>query len=133
VAAQKLARIEQKLSVLATMRDALGKYDKQLKSGTCSTIEILQRDSEFQPAANRSSDHRKRKSTRHLRPLLGESPVASLLERSEGRLGDQVMRKAPALPGLANPVLDISQTGSDGKQSCKCGYVKLVDLPYAQQ
>jgi len=65
------------------MRDALsklvGKYDKQLKSGTCPIIEILQRDSEFQPAANRSSDHRKRKSTRHLRPFSENrpSPVCS--------------------------------------------------------
>ena len=46
LAAQKLALIEQKLSQLHTMRDALAKLvrkcNKNLKSSTCPIIEILQ-------------------------------------------------------------------------------------------
>jgi len=63
LAAQKVALIEQKLSQLETMRSALTKLvrqcDKSLKSSTCPIIEILQRDSESQPAANGSSSQRK--------------------------------------------------------------------------
>ena len=48
LAAQKVASIEQKLSQLQTMRDALVKLvhqcDKKLKSSTCQIIEILQRN-----------------------------------------------------------------------------------------
>jgi MerR family mercuric resistance operon transcriptional regulator len=45
LAAQKLALIEQKLSELATMRDALaklvGQCDRKLKRAACPIIEIL--------------------------------------------------------------------------------------------
>ena len=48
LAAQKLALIEQKLAQLGTIRDALKKLvrqcDKNLKSGRCPIIEILQRN-----------------------------------------------------------------------------------------
>jgi hypothetical protein len=60
--AQKLALIEQKLSALATMRDALsklvGQCDKQLKSGTCPIIEVLQWDSRPEQSAKESSNLR---------------------------------------------------------------------------
>ena len=61
LAAQKVALIDQKLSQLQTMRSALTKLvrqcDKKRKRSTCPIIEILQRNSEYQPAANGSSDH----------------------------------------------------------------------------
>ena len=61
LAAQKVALIEQKLSQLQTMRSALTKLvrqcDKKRKRSTCPIIEILQRNFEYQPAANGSSDH----------------------------------------------------------------------------
>ena len=51
LAAQKLALIEQKLTQLGTIRGALMKLirqcDKNLKSGACPIIEILERNSEF--------------------------------------------------------------------------------------
>jgi MerR family mercuric resistance operon transcriptional regulator len=52
LATQKVALIEQKLSQLEAMRDALTKLlrqcNKNLKSSTCPIIEILQRDFESQ-------------------------------------------------------------------------------------
>ena len=61
LAAQKVALIEQKLSQLQAMCSALTKLvrqcDKKRKRSTCPIIEILQRNSEYQPAANGSSDH----------------------------------------------------------------------------
>jgi MerR family transcriptional regulator, mercuric resistance operon regulatory protein len=65
LAAQKLALIEQKLSTLATMRDALsklvGQCDKQLKSGTCPIIQILELDADTRWAANGSKNRCKPK------------------------------------------------------------------------
>jgi MerR family mercuric resistance operon transcriptional regulator len=87
LAAQKVVLIEQKLSQLETMRSALTKLvsqcDKKLKSSTCPIIEILQRGSESQPAANGSGGQLKRKSGKTSSPLVGESPVASLFKRRE--------------------------------------------------
>ena len=58
LAARKLALIEQKISELANMRDALsklvGQCDRKLKRGACPIIEILQWDSEIDPSANGS-------------------------------------------------------------------------------
>ena len=92
LAAQKVASIEQKLSQLQTMRSALTKLvrqcDKKRKRSTCPIIEILQRNSEYQPAANGIKRSSQRKSTTSS-SLLGESPVANLLERSEGRLATE--------------------------------------------
>ena len=58
LAAQKLALIEQKISELATMRDALaklvGQCDRKLKRAACPIIKILQWDAPIEPPANRS-------------------------------------------------------------------------------
>jgi MerR family mercuric resistance operon transcriptional regulator len=58
LAAQKLALIEQKISELATMRDALanlvGQCDRKLKRAACPIIEILQWDASVDLSANRS-------------------------------------------------------------------------------
>ena len=61
-AARKLALIEQKISELANMRDALSNLvsqcDRKLKRGTCPIIEILQSDFGADPSANGSNrDH----------------------------------------------------------------------------
>jgi hypothetical protein len=62
LAARKLALIEQKISELANMRDALsklvGQCDRKLKRGACPIIEILQWESGVDPSANGSNyDH----------------------------------------------------------------------------
>ena len=58
LAAQKLALIQQKLSELATMRDALANLmrqcDRKLKRAACPIIEILETDTPVDPSANRS-------------------------------------------------------------------------------
>jgi MerR, DNA binding len=58
LAARKLALIEQKITELATMRDALaglvGQCDRKLKRGTYPIIEILQCDSSVDPSASRT-------------------------------------------------------------------------------
>ena len=55
LAAQKLAFIEQKLTQLGTIREALKKLirqcDKKLKGGACPIIAILQGNSQSWPAA----------------------------------------------------------------------------------
>jgi MerR family mercuric resistance operon transcriptional regulator len=62
LAARKLALIEQKISELANLRDALSKLvsqcDRKLRRGTCPIIEILQSDSGAHSSADgRSRDH----------------------------------------------------------------------------
>ena len=56
LAARKLALIQEKLSELAIMRDALAKLvdqcDRKLKRGACPIIEILQWESGVDPSAN---------------------------------------------------------------------------------
>jgi MerR family transcriptional regulator, mercuric resistance operon regulatory protein len=73
--AQKLALIEQKLSALAAMRDALsklvGQCDKQLKSGTCPIIEVLQWDSRPEQSAKESSNLRNPNRKTVFAPSLG--------------------------------------------------------------
>jgi MerR family mercuric resistance operon transcriptional regulator len=82
LAAQKLALIEQKLSELASMRDALselvGRCDKQLKSGTCPIIQILKLDADSRWAANGSKKRRnpKEQTSSH---VLRESEVSAFL------------------------------------------------------
>src|SRR5260370_10093260 len=62
LAAQKLALIEQKLSELTAMREALrklvGQCDEQLKSGTCPIIQALQWYGDSPWAANGSKKRR---------------------------------------------------------------------------
>lgn len=59
LAARKLALIQEKLSELAIMRDALAKLvdqcDRKLKRGACPIIEILQWDSRVDPTWNGTS------------------------------------------------------------------------------
>ena len=62
LAARKLTLIEQKITELATMRDALaelvGQCDRKLKHGACPIIEILQLDSPVDPSSSGSSHRR---------------------------------------------------------------------------
>jgi MerR family transcriptional regulator, mercuric resistance operon regulatory protein len=73
--AQKLALFERKLSALATMRDALsklvGQCDKQLKSGTCPIIQILELDADSRWAADGSKNRRNPKQHTVLAPSPG--------------------------------------------------------------
>ena len=68
LAAKKLALIEQKLSELATMRDALAKLvaqcDRKLKRAACPIIEILETDTPIDPSANRHSPRRSKSQNR---------------------------------------------------------------------
>jgi len=73
LATQKVALIEQKVSQLEAMRDALTKLvrqcNKNLKSSTCPIIDILQRDSESQANCLQIKRPSQSKSTKHLRPF----------------------------------------------------------------
>ena len=61
LAAHKLALIEQKISELATMRDALaklvGQCDRKVKRAVCPIIEILEWDAPVDLSANRPMHH----------------------------------------------------------------------------
>lgn len=79
LAAQKVALIEEKLSQLQTMHDALAKLVRQcgknLKSSACPIIEILQRDSESQASCQQIKRPSQRKSTRYLRHFSENRPL----------------------------------------------------------
>ena len=68
LAARKLTLIEQKITELATMRDALaelvGQCDRKLKRGPCPIIEILQWDSPVDPSASGTKSSPQSKSKR---------------------------------------------------------------------
>lgn len=63
LALRKLALIEEKLSELTTMRDALGSLlhqcERKLKGSACPIIDVLQWDSPIDPSESKSLPHHK--------------------------------------------------------------------------